>query len=135
LARSSKSFARTNKRAEAPKHSDASGKVHKHSHCVVIHFAARSSLRNRRPAFPSHTKRETETLMIMKEAEQMQRLTPRERAIAQLVCAGLSNKQIARQLTVTEGTIKVHLHNVYDKLAIRNRTMLALRCAGMCGPI
>jgi hypothetical protein len=33
--------------------------------------------------------------------------------------------------TVTEGTIKVHLHNVYDKLAIRNRTMLALLCASL----
>ena len=56
----------------------------------------------------------------------MQRLTMREREIAMLVCTGLSNKQIARQLTVREGTIKVHLHNVYDKLAIPNRTMLAL---------
>jgi two-component system, NarL family, nitrate/nitrite response regulator NarL len=68
-------------------------------------------------------------LMVMKEASpsEMQRLTPRERGIAQLVSAG-SNKQIARQLATTEGTIKVHLHNVYDKLAIRNRTMLALLC-------
>jgi two-component system nitrate/nitrite response regulator NarL len=56
----------------------------------------------------------------------MQRLTMREREIAGLVCTGLSNKQIARQLTVSEGTIKVHLHNVYDKLAICNRTMLAV---------
>jgi hypothetical protein len=31
---------------------------------------------------------------------------------------------------VSEGAIKVHLHNVYDKLAIRNRTMLALLYAG-----
>jgi DNA-binding NarL/FixJ family response regulator len=69
--------------------------------------------------------------MIMKEAGQMQRLTPRERGIAQLVCAGLTNKQFAGQLAVTEGTIKVHLHNVYDKLAIRNRTMLALLCASL----
>jgi two-component system, NarL family, nitrate/nitrite response regulator NarL len=69
-------------------------------------------------------------LMVMKEASpsEMQRLTPRERGIAQLVSAGLGNKQIARQLATTEGTIKVHLHNVYDKLAIRNRTMLALLC-------
>jgi DNA-binding NarL/FixJ family response regulator len=34
----------------------------------------------------------------------------------------------AQELAVTEGTIKVHLHNVYDKLAIRNRTTLALLC-------
>jgi DNA-binding NarL/FixJ family response regulator len=56
----------------------------------------------------------------------MGRLTPREREIALLVRTGLSNKQIAQQLTVSEGTIKVHLHNVFDKLAVRNRTMLAL---------
>jgi DNA-binding NarL/FixJ family response regulator len=58
--------------------------------------------------------------------DRIQPLTPRERQIALLVCTGLSNKQIAQQLTVTEGTVKVHLHNVYEKLAIRNRTMLAL---------
>jgi DNA-binding NarL/FixJ family response regulator len=57
----------------------------------------------------------------------MQCLTPREREIALLVRTGLSDKQIdARQLTVSEGTIKQHLHHVYDKLAIRNRTMLAM---------
>jgi DNA-binding NarL/FixJ family response regulator len=56
----------------------------------------------------------------------MQCLTPREREIALLVCTGLGNKQIAQELTLAEGTVKVHLHNVYEKLAIRNRTMLAL---------
>ena len=67
----------------------------------------------------------------------MQCLTPREREIALLVRTGLSNKQIARQLTVSEGTIKVHLHHVFDKLAIRNRTMLAmltLHSGGALGP-
>jgi DNA-binding NarL/FixJ family response regulator len=53
-------------------------------------------------------------------------LTSRERQIALLVCTGLSNKQIAQRLDVTEGTVKVHLHNIYVKSAIRNRTMLAL---------
>ena len=56
----------------------------------------------------------------------MKPLTSRERQIALLVCTGLSNKQIAQRLDVTEGTVKVHLHNIYVKLAIRNRTMLAL---------
>jgi len=58
--------------------------------------------------------------------DKMKPLTSRERQIALLVCTGLSNKQIARRLDVTEGTVKVHLHNIYVKLAIRNRTMLAL---------
>jgi two-component system nitrate/nitrite response regulator NarL len=80
-----------------------------------------------------HDEKEDETmheLMVIKEAgpSEMQRLTPRERGIAHLVCAGLTNKQIAQELAVTEGTIKVHLHNVYEKLAIRNRTTLALLC-------
>jgi len=50
----------------------------------------------------------------------------REREITLLVCTGLSNKQVAQRLDVTEGIVKVHLHNIYVKFAIRNRTMLAL---------
>jgi DNA-binding NarL/FixJ family response regulator len=81
-----------------------------------------------------HDEKEDETvheLMVIKEADpsEMQSLTPRERGIAHLVCAGLTNKQIAQELAVTEDTIKAHLHNVYDKLATRNRTTLALLCA------
>ena len=59
----------------------------------------------------------------------MHRLTPREREVALQVCAGFSNKQIARQLNMCEGTVKVHLHSVYDKLVIRNRTQLAVLAA------
>jgi VCBS repeat-containing protein len=52
-------------------------------------------------------------------------LTHRERQIARLVCDGLSNKDIARQLNVSRGTVKVHLHNIFQKLEISNRTVLA----------
>jgi VCBS repeat-containing protein len=52
-------------------------------------------------------------------------LTHRERQIARLVCDGLSNKEIARQLNVSRGTVKVHLHNIFQKLEISNRTVLA----------
>jgi two-component system nitrate/nitrite response regulator NarL len=52
-------------------------------------------------------------------------LTDRERQIIHLVSEGRSNKDIGRQLNVTEGTIKVHLHRIYQKLAIHNRTALA----------
>ena len=52
-------------------------------------------------------------------------LTHRERQIVQLVCDGLSNKEIARQLNVSRGTVKVHLHNIFQKLEISNRTVLA----------
>jgi DNA-binding NarL/FixJ family response regulator len=51
-------------------------------------------------------------------------LTERERQIMYLVSEGLSNKEIARQLNVAEGTIKVHLHHIFEKLAIKHRTAL-----------
>ncbi len=52
-------------------------------------------------------------------------LTDRERQIVRLVSLGLSNKAIGRQLSVTEGTIKLHLNHIYRKLEIHNRTVLA----------
>jgi DNA-binding NarL/FixJ family response regulator len=51
-------------------------------------------------------------------------LTPREREVVASLCKGLSNKKIARQLNLTEGTVKIHLHNIYDKLGVTNRTAL-----------
>lgn len=56
-------------------------------------------------------------------------LTQREGQVAQLVSLGLSNKEIARELSVTAGTVKLHLHRVYQKLAVHNRTALAVRNA------
>ncbi len=52
-------------------------------------------------------------------------LTDRERQIMALVSKGLSNKEIGRRLNIADGTIKVHLHHVYQKLEISNRTVLA----------
>lgn len=54
------------------------------------------------------------------------RLAPRERAISRLVREGLRNREIADELGLTEGTIKVCLHRMYEKLGISNRTELAL---------
>lgn len=52
-------------------------------------------------------------------------LTARERDVAVLICGGLSNRAIAQKLGTTEGTISIHLHNIYRKLEITNRTTLA----------
>lgn len=52
-------------------------------------------------------------------------LTPREREIASRACRGLSNKEIARELGAGEGTVKIHLHNIFQKLRITNRTAMA----------
>jgi two-component system, NarL family, nitrate/nitrite response regulator NarL len=52
-------------------------------------------------------------------------LTDRERQIMRLVSEGLSNKEIGRRLNLTDGTIKVHLHHIFQKLEVTNRTALA----------
>ncbi|WP_084788985.1 response regulator transcription factor [Bradyrhizobium sp. Cp5.3] len=52
-------------------------------------------------------------------------LTDRERQIIRLVSEGLSNKAIGRRLNISDGTIKVHLHHVFQKLQVSNRTVLA----------
>jgi DNA-binding NarL/FixJ family response regulator len=54
-------------------------------------------------------------------------LTPREHQITTLVSTGLSNKEIARRLYVAEGTVKVHLHRIFQKVRVRNRTALVAR--------
>lgn len=61
-------------------------------------------------------------------------LTAREVEIARLVAQGLSNKHISRQLSISEGTVKIHLHNVYEKLGSVNRTSLAMLVRNAQGP-
>lgn len=52
-------------------------------------------------------------------------LTPREEHLVRLVYDGLSNREIATKLHISEGTVKTHLHNIFDKLGIKNRVELA----------
>jgi DNA-binding NarL/FixJ family response regulator len=53
-------------------------------------------------------------------------LTPREIEIVRMVAAdGLRNKAIAERLYVSEGTIKVHLHSIYEKFKVNSRLELA----------
>lgn len=55
------------------------------------------------------------------------RLTHRERQIAELVGAGRSNKLIARELGITERTVKAHLTEIFRKAGVGDRVNLALR--------
>lgn len=57
----------------------------------------------------------------------IERLTPRELEFLRLVCAGRSNTQIAKELFVTVGTAKAHLHTIYGKLGAANRVEAILR--------
>ena len=53
-------------------------------------------------------------------------LTPKERAVVGLVAQGLRNRAIAEELGLTEGTVKVYLHRIYEKLGVSSRTELAI---------
>lgn len=54
-------------------------------------------------------------------------LTDRERRVAEAVQRGLSNKEVARQLDITERTVKAHLSAAFRKLGVRDRMQLAAR--------
>ena len=51
-------------------------------------------------------------------------LTRREREIAELAARGLSNREIAEELCITETTVKKHLSNIFEKLEINSRERL-----------
>jgi DNA-binding NarL/FixJ family response regulator len=53
-------------------------------------------------------------------------LTPRETEIVRMTAQGLRNKVIAERLTISEGTVKIHLHNIYEKLGVDGRLELVL---------
>lgn len=54
-------------------------------------------------------------------------LTEREREVVCLAAQGLSNDEIGKQLALALGTVKWHLHNIYEKLKVRNRTQAIRR--------
>ena len=53
-------------------------------------------------------------------------LTPRELAVAKLILEGLPNKRIASRLNISGGTVKLHLHHIYQKLSLTGRMPLVL---------
>ena len=56
----------------------------------------------------------------------MNSLTSRENEVVFALAEGLSNKGVSRRLGLSEGTVKVHLHNIYNKLGVKNRTALVV---------
>ena len=70
---------------------------------------------------------EAMTLMLRQENTHRQLstlLTPREVDILVLAAKGERNKVIARELNVTEGTVKLHLHHIFGKLGLQSRSEL-----------
>ena len=55
------------------------------------------------------------------------RLTPRQKNLLRLVAAGHTNTQIARRLGISEGTVRTHLENIYERLGVSSRTAAVTR--------
>lgn len=67
------------------------------------------------------------------QGDPLSNLTERERTIARFAAQGLRNKEIARELGITVGTVKVNLHRIYEKLEVTNRTELAVLVSSQFG--
>jgi DNA-binding NarL/FixJ family response regulator len=67
------------------------------------------------------------------ERRSVPRLTPREREIVHHVCGGLKNKEIAEALSITAGTVKVHLMHIFEKTGVKDRFELAVHGRKLLG--
>ena len=56
----------------------------------------------------------------------MNSLTSCEREVVMALAEGLSNKDVGRRLNLSEGAVTVHLHSIYCKLGVKNRTALTV---------
>ncbi|MBE3590388.1 MAG: response regulator transcription factor [Firmicutes bacterium] len=61
-------------------------------------------------------------------------LTPRQREVLQWLAAGLSNREIAARLFLSEGTVKNVVSEIYARLRVRDRVQAVLRARGMFEP-
>ena len=59
-------------------------------------------------------------------ANRIDALTPREKAITECVARGMRNREIGAELTLSEGSIKVYLHTIFEKVGVKSRTELAI---------
>lgn len=64
--------------------------------------------------------------MELETAADMIQLTPREQEVLHLISAGLTNRDIAQQLYISEGTVKTHVTHLLNRLSLRNRAQLAI---------
>ncbi len=101
------------------------GIVLKESAAAVLIDAVRTVARGERWIPPELAARAVELATRLEEDDPNQ-LTPREKDIAVLVAGGKPNKNVAAELGIAESTVKLHLHNAYNKLGLRNRVQLSL---------
>ena len=63
----------------------------------------------------------SEQIALLSAAPEVEELSPRELEILRLVALKLDNQEIATRLSITVGTVKIHLHHVFEKLRVNGR--------------
>jgi DNA-binding NarL/FixJ family response regulator len=98
--------------------------------CVLKEMASRLLIQCIRKVYAGEQWIERRTMarvvehLVRREAERQRLehlLTPRERDIVKLAASGARNRAIAERLFISEGTVKIHIHNIYQKLSISSR--------------
>ena len=69
----------------------------------------------------------------LREACDSKNISEREFDVVHMVAKGLSNKEVANQLFVTEKTVKFHLTNIYRKFQVKSRAQLIVWCLPFLG--
>jgi DNA-binding NarL/FixJ family response regulator len=76
---------------------------------------------------------EAENVTAFLQRKETSRLTPREREVVHLICRGMKNRQIAENLRITPGTVKVHLMHIFEKTGLKDRLALAVHGQELVG--
>ncbi|MBB5353122.1 DNA-binding NarL/FixJ family response regulator [Haloferula luteola] len=106
----------------------ASGYLLKRSTPGEVRDAIRDVLSGGAPMSAEIARRVVEAFhQPMKEPEEEINLSPRETEVLELLCEGLSNKEIADRLGISTETVRVHLKHIYEKLHVRSRTEAAMK--------
>jgi DNA-binding NarL/FixJ family response regulator len=107
--------------------SGVSGLVLKEAAAVNLVDTVRRVQRGERALEPVLVSRALDRLAQREEAKKIvEVLSRRETEIVKMVASGLRNKEIANKLSIGEGTVKTHLHTIYEKLGVHGRVELAM---------
>jgi DNA-binding NarL/FixJ family response regulator len=123
-------------KVQAALQAGASGYLLKDAEADEVAMAIRSAHAGEVHIDPAVAKRLAESLRAPRQEGLIDPLTEREREILVLVAQGKANKQIARQLKISERTARTHVSNILRKLGLASRTQAALYAVreGLAGP-
>lgn len=97
------------------------GFLSKHAGPVVLRDAIYAAMRGELPLDDKAVK-----ILAEQKIDLLDSISKRERDVMRLVAQGLTNKAIAKELTISEKTVKAHLTNIFSKLGLKDRLQLAL---------